>query len=270
MERMSEMEPISESLIIKEVKETIGFITINNPRKYNALCAALLKQLIAALDEFKTANIPVIVIRAPEGAKVWSAGHDISELPKTHRDPLGYENPLEIALRTIEKYPGPVIAMVHGSVWGGACDFVLTCDMIIGDPSCSFAITPVKIGIPYNASGIMHFINRVGMNIAKEMFFSAQPVDAFRAEQIGILNHLVPIDSLEIFTLDFAKTIAAQSSLSIAVIKEQFRILAESHPITPYAFEKIQWLRRKVYDSRDYEEGIAAFLEKRKPEFRGE
>ncbi|MCX5835964.1 MAG: methylmalonyl-CoA decarboxylase [Deltaproteobacteria bacterium] len=264
------MEPISESLIIKEVKETIGFITINNPRKYNALCATLLKQLIAVLEEFKTANIPVVVIRAPEGAKVWSAGHDISELPKTHRDPLGYENPLEIALRAVEEYPGPVIAMVHGSVWGGACDFVITCDMIIGDPSCSFAITPVKIGIPYNASGIMHFINRVGMNIAKEMFFSAQPVDAFRAEQIGILNHLVPIDSLESFTLDFAKTIASQSSLSIAVIKEQFRILAESHPITPYAFEKIQSLRRKVYDSRDYEEGITAFLEKRKPEFRGE
>jgi methylmalonyl-CoA decarboxylase len=264
------MEQDSETLIIKEIKETIGFITLNNPRKYNALCARLLAQLITALDEFKAHNVPVVVIRAPEGAKVWSAGHDISELPKTHRDPLGYENPLEIALRSIEEYPRPVIAMVQGSVWGGACDFAITCDLIIGDPSCSFAITPVKIGIPYNASGIMHFINRVGLNIAKEMFFTAQPIDAERAIQVGILNHLVTTENLENFTLSLAKTIASQSTLSIAVIKEQFRILAGSHPITPYAFEKIQSLRRKVYDSRDYEEGITAFLEKRKPEFKGE
>ncbi len=263
------MRVTTESFIMKEKKGNIGFITLNNPEKHNALNAQMLREIIAALDDFKTAKVTVVIIRAREGVKVWSAGYDISELPKAHREPLGYENPLEVLLRTVEKYPGPVIAMVQGSVWGGACDLAITCDMIIGDPTCSFAITPAKIGIAYNASGILHFINRVGMNIAKEMFFSALPLDAHRAERCGILNHLVSTESLESFTLDLAQKIACRSTLSIAVMKEQFRILSEAHPISPYAFERIQSLRREVYNSHDYEEGIRAFLEKRKPDFKG-
>ena len=160
--------------------------------------------------------------------------------------------------------------MVEGSVWGGACDMAVTCDMIIGAPSCSFAITPVKIGLPYNASGIMHFINRVGLNIAKEMFFSARSIESKRALEVGLLNHLVPEDKLEAFTAGIADQIASFSTLSISVIKEQFRILSNAHPINPDGFERIQGLRRRVYNSHDYHEGVQAFLEKRKPQFKGE
>lgn len=257
-------------LIIVEVKENIGYITLNNKKKRNALSMAMLEEILTALEELEKNKIPVVIIRAPENAKVWSAGHDVSELPKTRRDPLGYENPLERVLRAIQKYPGPVIAMVQGGVWGGACDLVITCDMIIGDTTCTFAITPVKIGVPYNASGILHFINRLGINIAKEMFFTAEPVDAQRAAHWGLLNHLVPTEELESFTFNLAKKISSHSSLSIAVIKEQFRIISGAYPIVPDTFERIQALRRKVYDSHDYMEGIQAFLEKRKPVFTGE
>jgi methylmalonyl-CoA decarboxylase len=264
------MKSTTKSFILKEIKENIGFITLNNPEKHNALNAQMLREIIAALDDFKAAKVTVVIIRAREGVKVWSAGYDISQLPEAQKVHLGYENPLEVLLLTIQEYPGPVIAMVHGSVWGGACDLAITCDMIIGDPTCAFAITPAKIGIAYNASGILHFINRVGMNIAKEMFFSALPLDAYRAERFGILNHLVPTESLESFTLDLAQKIACRSTLSIAVMKEQFRILSEAHPISSYAFERIQSLRRKLYDSPDYEEGIRAFLERREPDFNDE
>lgn len=256
--------------IVCEVKDKVGWLTLNNPAKRNSLNPQLIAELISTLDRLKGEKVPVVVLRAQKGSKVWSAGYDINVIHKDQHDPLGYDSPMEQILRAIQHYPGPVIAMVEGSVWGGACDMAVTCDMIVGAPSCSFAITPVKIGLPYNASGIMHFINRVGLNIAKEMFFSARCIESKRALEVGLLNHLVPEDRLEAFTADIAGQIASFSTLSISVIKEQFRILSNAHPINPDGFERIQGLRRRVYNSHDYHEGVQAFLEKRKPQFKGE
>lgn len=258
----------SGQFVHTEIRDDIGIITIDNQAKRNALSKLLLQGINNALDDFQARNLPVVIIRAAKDIKIWSAGHDISELP-LKEDPLGYYDPLVETLRRIQTYPGPVICMVQGGVWGGACDLVITADLVVGDPSCTFAITPVKLGLPYNASGIMHFINRLGLNIAKEMFFTAEPVSAQKASQIGILNHLVESADIEQFTFDLAKKISVHSALSISVIKEQFRLLSNAHPISPETFEKIEGLRRKVYNSADYEEGIRAFKEKRSPVFKG-
>jgi len=258
-----------DKLILEEIKDGIGVLTLNNPARRNALSLELCKQLVVSLEGMKKHKVPVIVLRAEKNARVWSAGHDITQLPKVHHDPLAYDSPMEVAFRAIQSYPGPVIAMIQGSVWGGATDLAVTCDLAIGDETSSFAITPVKMGLPYNASGIMHFINRVGSNIAKEMFFTAEPVKADRAYHFGILNHLISSREIEEFTFNLARTIAGNSPLAVSVIKEQFRILSEAHPISPESFERIQALRRKVYNSGDYEEGIKAFMEKRRPEFKG-
>lgn len=255
--------------VLTEIKDKIGIITISNPKKRNALSKDLLEKLNVALDDFSSQQCAVVVLRAAANIKVWSAGHDVSELP-LKRDPLGYDDKLEETLRKIQSYPGAVICMVQGGVWGGACDLIMTSDIVIGDPSCSFAITPVKLGLAYNASGILHFINRLGLNIAKEMFFTADPVPAERAKDIGILNHLVPAEDLEQFTMELAQRIASRSALSVAVIKEQFRLLSNAYPISPETFELIQGLRRRVYDSEDYAEGIQAFKEKRSPVFKGQ
>ena len=253
-----------------EVADNIGFISLNNPGKRNALSRELVDEILRAFDDFKKRKIAAIILRAPDGCSVWSAGHDIKELPEGRRDPLGYGDSVEKLLRAVQRYPGPVIAMVHGSVWGGACDLVMTCDIVIGDETSSFAITPAKLALPYNVSGVMHFISRLGLNIAKEMFFSADPITAERAERVGILNHLVPSDKLLEFTTDLAKLMATRSSLAISVIKEQFNLLAGARAIAPDVFERIQGLRRQVYDSHDYTEGIRSFLEKREPMFKGE
>jgi methylmalonyl-CoA decarboxylase len=194
---------------------------------------------------------------------------DDRPLPTEGMDPLAYDAPMEKMLRTIEKFPGVVIAMVHGGVWGGACDLAMTCDLIVADKTSSFAITPAKIGLPYNPSGILHFRNRVGLGFAKEMFFTAKPVDAERAYQVGIINHFVKADDLESYTFNMAKEINKLSPLAIAITKEQMRILFKAAPIGPDIFENIQQLRKKVYNSADYKEGIKAFLEKRKPKFKG-
>jgi methylmalonyl-CoA decarboxylase len=257
-------------LINVEVTDNIGIICLNNPGKRNALSCELVQDIVQTLKDFKERKIAVVILRAPDGCSVWSAGHDIKELPEARRDPLGYHDSLEKLLRTVQKYPGPVIAMVHGSVWGGACDLVITCDIVIGDETSSFAITPAKLALPYNATGILHFLNRLGLNIAKEMFFSADPIMAERAERVGILNHLVPSEKLLEFTTDLAKRMAVRSALAISVIKEQFNLLAGAHPMAPDVFERIQGLRRRVYDSHDYEEGVRSFLDKRAPVFKGE
>ncbi len=257
------------SLLISEIRDYTGIITFNNPGKKNAMNSEILLHIEKVLSEFTEQKVRAVIIRAEKGAKVWSAGHDIDELPTNGIDPLGQEKPLERALNAIQICPAPVIAMVEGSVWGGACDMAITCDMVIGTPGCTFAITPAKIGVPYNASGILHFINRLGLSHAKEMFFTGSPIDSETALHFGIINHIVENDKIEEFTFSLAEKISSNSPLSIEVIKEQFRILTNAHPITPNAFEHIESLRRKVYTSDDYMEGINSFKEKRKPVFKG-
>jgi methylmalonyl-CoA decarboxylase len=252
-----------------EIRDGIGILTLNHPEKRNSLGEGMVEELLGRLKELQVMKVPAVILRAAEGAKVWSAGHDVRELPRSHRDPLGYYDSLEKVLRAVQRYPGAVIAAVHGGVWGGACDLVMSCDLIVGDETSSFAITPAKLGLPYNPTGVLHFMNRVGLNIAKEMFFTADPIPAERAERVGILNHLVPSARLMEVAMELARSIASRSALSVTVIKEQLRVLSGAFPISPEQFEHLQGLRRRVYDSEDYEEGITSFLEKRPPVFKG-
>ena len=138
------------------------------------------------------------------------------------------------------------------------------------DPLPTFAVTPAKLGVPYNVSGMLTFLNAAPLPIIKEMIFTARPVDAIRAERFGMINYALPAADLEGFTLGLARQIVANAPLSVAVMKEQLRILSGAHPMSPQGFERVQGLRRVVYDSRDYQEGIRAFKEKRRPVFTGE
>jgi methylmalonyl-CoA decarboxylase len=258
--------------VLLEVQDEIGTITFNHDEKRNALSKALIADLEAALNSCRAAKARVLVLRARPGAKVWSSGHDLTELPKpgSGSDPLSYVDPVERLIRALEHLSAPVIGMIDGSVWGGAFELALVCDMLIGTRNVSFAITPTKIGIPYNSTGLIHFINALGLSTIKEMFFTARPISAERARQLGILNYLVAEDELESFTYEIARAIAANSPLSIAVVKEQLRILGNAHALSPETFERIQSLRQAVFDSRDYLEGAAAIREKRRPVFTGE
>jgi methylmalonyl-CoA decarboxylase len=258
------------SLIITEFKDKIGWITMNNDAKRNALSFELLCGLIDALDEMESKKARVVIIRANKGAKIWSAGFNIDELPRDGSDPLAYDNPLQKVIRTIMDFPAPVIVMAEGSIWGGACNIAFVCDIVIGTKDTCLAITPAKIGVPYNTSGILQFLDIIGAHTAKEMFFTAEPISAEKAYSLGILNHIVPTGELEEFTLSLAKKIIANSPLSIRVIKEQLNILGNSMPLSPQTFEHIDMLRRVAGTSRDYQEGLKAFYEKRKPDFKGE
>jgi len=257
------------SFIVTDFREDIGIIKFNNYERRNSLSGKMIQEIIDCFIEFRSKKARAVILRAEKGVKVWSSGHDVNELAKPGTDPLSYDNPLELLLRTVENFPAPVIAMLEGSVWGGACELVFTCDILIGAPNVTFAITPAKIGVPYNSNGILHFINMLGMSAVKEMFFTAKPLCAEKAEKLGLLNHIVSLEELESFTYDFAMEVIKNSPLAIAVIKEQLNILGKAHPLTPAAFERITQLRKEVYQSDDYKEGIQSFLEKRKPKFSG-
>lgn len=256
--------------ILFEATDTIGTITLDHEARRNALSQALIEEVIPALRSFAAAKIRVVILRAKPGSRVWSAGHDVDELPATQRDPLGWDDPLRKLVREIEGYPGPVIAMVEGSVWGGATETVLACDLVIAADTATFAVTPAKLGVPYNVSGMLTFLNAAPLRIIKEMIFTGKPISAERAQHFGMINDVLPVSALESFTADLAHEIAENAPLSIAVMKEQMRILCGAHPMSPQGFERIQGLRRVVYDSADYKEGIRAFKEKRRPDFKGE
>lgn len=260
-------KPAEERLVHAELRGEVGVLTLDHDSRRNALSKALLDDLNAGLDEF-SGKARAVILRARPDVKVWSAGHDIGEL-RSNADPLGYEDPLEYTLRAIRDFSAPVIAMVQGSVWGGAVDLVLSCDMVVADETASFAITPVNIGLPYNTTGLLHFMGRVPLNVIKEMFFTAAPVKSNDAIRWGIVNHLLATTELEAFSFNLAETIVAKAPLAVAVIKKQLKILSDYQPIAAQIFEQMEAMRREVYESADFQEGIDAFLKKRKPVFKG-
>ncbi len=250
------------------VDGVIGVITMNHG-KVNALSKVLLDDIVLSLESLHSPPVRVVILRAAQGAKVFSAGHDVRELPTNGRDPLTYNDPLRQVMRKIEHCPHPVIAMIEGSVWGGACELVLGCDVIVAAEDSTFAITPAKLGVPYDIHGTLNLIKVGGIHLLKEMLFTAEPVSVIRLADCGLINHVVPRAKLEDFTMNLARQMAQTSPLVLSVLKEEMRVLANAHPLNPETYERLQALRREVYDSHDYQEGIRAFLEKRAPTFLG-
>lgn len=257
------------SLVLTERHEHVGTITLNHYEKRNSLGTELVNAIIAALQAFTDTQARVVIIRAAAGTKIWSAGHDVKELPYEHRDPLGWNDPLLRLVRAIKECPFVVIALVEGEVWGGANEVVFSCDIVIVHKAAIFTFTPAKVGVPYNMTGLQNLMTVIPFHILKEMVFSAQALTADNAERLGIVNHVYDADAIERETYQLAGVIAQRAPLAIAAMKEALNILAGARDMSARTFERIQGLRRVAYDSEDYKEGLHAIFEKRPPVFTG-
>ena len=246
-----------------------GIIVLNNDTKHNSLNLEMLEEIIAAIDLFEKEKLRAIVIRSNTEVSVWCAGLQVDQLPDPEKDPVPYEYSLEKALRRIENFTGAVIAMIEGSVWGGGCELAFSCDILIGSSNSTFAITPAKLGAPYNPMQVQRVLSLVETNIAKELFFTASPIEAERALELGILNHIVEKEQLEEFTYLMCDKIAANAPMNISLIKKQINALSRSN-VAAVNTKAIKDLVQETYYSRDFQEGKRAFLEKRKPDFKGE
>ena len=211
-------------------------------------------------------RLPVVILTSAARQDVWSAGFDIGEMLHD-RDPLAHGKPLETFLQHVRAYPGVVIAMVSGSVWGGAVDLVMSCDLVIADRSVTLAITPANIGLPYTTSGLVRFMGNLPIHVLKEMFFCAKPLDAERATHFGVINQLVGFENLEATTLEVARNIARKAPLAVQAVKEQLRILEDFQPLPVQVMERIAEMRRQACKSSDFAEGLEAFLARRQPKF---
>lgn len=246
----------------------IRVITMTHADRRNALSHALADEITAAIEG---AACRVLVLRAQPGVSTWSAGHDVNDLPTDGQDPLAWTSPVEHLVRAVRAAPFPVIAAVEGGAWGAACNLAFACDLIVATRDATFAITPARLGVPYHADGVAQFLGAAPLNVAKEMFFTAQPLPADSPHLAGTVNRLADDSaSLEAAWRALAERIAALAPLSIRAIKAEMNALTDARPLESGTFERLTSLRRAAWMSEDYAEGLAAFRERRDPRFAGQ
>jgi methylmalonyl-CoA decarboxylase len=251
-----------------QIANNIGIATISN-LPVNSLSSDVCDKLLQSFDELEKARVRAVIIGANPDAKIWSAGHDIRQIPLDGHDAVTWTTGFERVLRRVRDCTVPVIAMLHSSVWGAACDLAVTCDLAIGTPKTTFAITPVKLGISYNTAGMSHFLGALPLHIIKEMVFTGNPLPAEDAYRLGLLNRLVSPEKLEATTMEMAQTIASRAPLAVSVVKAELSSLSRGAPMSADEYEFIQSARRAAFRSDDLKEGVKAFFEKRPPVFQG-
>jgi enoyl-CoA hydratase len=253
-----------------ETEPPIGFLTINRPEQRNAMNLAVWEGLIRGLETLdKNTDVRVIVLRG-SGDRAFAAGADIRELDEVRQDPARINHALEMVERTmlaIEATDKPVIAMVNGAAMGGGCEVAVACDLRIASDTARFGIPAGNLGIVITFQDTRRLTRLVGIGMAKEILMTGRTLVAHEAQQIGLVNRVVPAEHLLEETMTLARTIAEKAPLTVAGAKRIANRVARGEDIVSI-FDGLE-PARKAWNSADFAEGIRAFLEKRPPVFRG-
>lgn len=243
-------------------------LTLNRPQQGNSLSSEMIRALQDALDAAeKDTGVHVVVIAA-EGARIFCAGHDLKEF-QSESDPRFHHalsRECSRMMQTVRNLRQPVIAKVRGIATAAGCQLVAACDLAVAADDARFATPGVNIGFWCHTPQVA--VSRaVAPKHAMEMLLTGEPISASRAYEIGLVNRIVPEADLDAATDELAQLIASKSSYTVAIGKESFyRQLPLDLP-TAYDYVCETALRNML--AEDAKEGIAAFVEKRKPEWKG-
>lgn len=254
------------SLVQKESPvEGIALLRINRPEALNALSVPVRLEIAALVDELEADNsIRVIVITG--GDKVFAAGADLAELQKrTIRDAITAES--RAAWTSITRCTKPIIAAVNGFALGGGCELALHCDIVIAGEGAKFGLPEVKVGIIPGAGGTQRLVRAVGKYKAARYLMTGDFISAEDASAMGIVSEVVPDEETINHALKIAGKIAARAPMAVKALKELIVLGPEASLDTALALETKAF--QILFTSDDRDEGVAAFLEKRKPVFKG-
>jgi enoyl-CoA hydratase/carnithine racemase len=246
----------------------VGTLTFNNPERHNAMSLEMWRAAAAALEAFESDPAVRVVVLTGAGGKAFVSGADISKFEDeraTLEAVAEYNAAVDRFSQTLLGGTRPVIAMIRGYCVGGGVGIAACCDLRIANDAARFAVPAAKLGLGYGYENVRRIADLTGPQFAAEMLLTARQFDAAKAAQIGLVNHVVPDADIESYVRELAGVISSNAPLTVQAVK---RILREMRTANPDV-TACDALVRKCFESADYQEGRRAFMEKRKPEFRG-
>jgi enoyl-CoA hydratase/carnithine racemase len=248
----------------------IAFLTINRPEARNAMTWDMYEALVNACDRVNGSDsLRVLVVRSA-GDQAFISGTDISQF--THFDSpdasIAYERHMDNVIDRLERVKVPTIAQVQGVAAGGGCAIALACDLRVCTPEARFGVPVARtLGNCYSAANYARLVDLIGPARVKDIMFTGRLVDAEEARTLGLVTRMAAFGELDHAVLSLATNIAANAPLTIRATKESLRRIQEHRRIDPRMTDDLITM---CYSSNDFKEGVAAFLAKRPPTFRGD
>jgi enoyl-CoA hydratase/carnithine racemase len=258
-------------LQLDEPAEAVARLTLNRPDSRNALDHELLDGIAEAMPTLdRGIEVRCVLLTGAGGA--FSAGYDIAAIPAESFEQDAealVAHPFHAALEAVAGHPWPVIAAINGHALGGGLELTLACDLRLCAREAKLGMPPAKLGLIYGHTGLQRFIDAIGVPRTKELFLTGRNVDAERAERIGLVHDVFDAAELERASVELAAEVASNAPLSMKGNKHAIDTLNSYARLTEEQERELIELRRSCFSSEDFREGIRAFAEKRKPEWRG-
>src|SRR4026209_2384642 len=259
--------PETYETLLLEKRERVAIITINRPDKRNALNIKTREEGAALLEELRNDSSVGVVVFTGAGDKAFIAGADIGEFAGrtsiTQRDVMMGRS----LFTAIDSFPKPVIAMINGYCLGGGCELALACDIRIASETASFGQPEIKLGIIPGGGGTQRLTRLIGEGKAMELILTGDMISAEEAKQLGLVNHVFAPEELEAKTMEMANRIAELSPVALAMAKASVKNAVRMN--LREGLDSEVDLFALCFSSEDKEEGVRAFIEKRKAEFKG-